>query len=131
MRKLRECLGETPLLYTLRTRAEGGNAQVDVDEYLRLNQAAIHSGCLDLVDVEILRGDDTAFLLVEEAHRHHTAVIGSSHDFSGTPKKEAIIMRLCQMPGAGDGYCENGGDAKECQRCTDPVRCYSCHERTS
>lgn len=97
LRKLRECLGETPLLYTLRTRAEGGNAQVDVDEYLRLNQAAIHSGCLDLVDVEILRGDDTAFLLVEEAHRHHTAVIGSSHDFSGTPKKEAIIMRLCRM----------------------------------
>ena len=47
--------------------------------------------------MEILRGDDTAFLLVEEAHRHHTAVIGSSHDFSGTPKKEAIIMRLCRM----------------------------------
>lgn len=94
---LREILGEIPLLFTFRTKAEGGNRAVDFEEYIAMNHEAIHSGCIDLVDVEILRGDDTAFLLVEDAHGKGVKVIGSNHDFQGTPKKETIIMRLCRM----------------------------------
>ncbi|MDO5424124.1 MAG: type I 3-dehydroquinate dehydratase [Eubacteriales bacterium] len=97
LKNLREALADTPLLYTFRTRPEGGNIAVEFDEYLALNHAAIESGCIDLVDVEILRGDDTAFLVVEDAHNHNVFVVGSNHDFQGTPKKEAIIMRLCRM----------------------------------
>ncbi|MDY3917474.1 MAG: type I 3-dehydroquinate dehydratase [Candidatus Limivivens sp.] len=97
LEELRLELGDMPLLYTFRTRVEGGNAAVDYDEYLTLNHEAITSGCIDLVDVEILRGDDTTFLVVEEAHQNQVFVVGSNHDFQGTPKKEAIIMRLCRM----------------------------------
>ncbi len=97
LEKLRETLGEMPLLFTFRTRPEGGCVALDLEEYISLNHAAIQSGCIDLVDVEILRGDDTAFLVVEEAHSKGVYVVGSNHDFTGTPKKETIIMRLCRM----------------------------------
>ena len=94
---LRSVLGDIPLLFTFRTRPEGGCVALDLEEYISLNHAAIQSGCIDLVDVEILRGDDTAFLVVEEAHSKGVYVVGSNHDFTGTPKKETIIMRLCRM----------------------------------
>ncbi len=94
---LRILLGEMPLLFTIRTRAEGGEADPSFEDYTRVNLDAVTSGCVDLVDVEIARGDDVAFLIVESAHEHGVKVIGSYHDFQKTPKKEDLIMRLCKM----------------------------------
>lgn len=94
---LRARLGGMPLLFTIRTRAEGGEAELSFEDYTRVNLDAAASGCVDLIDVEIDRGDDVAFLVVEGAHEHGVQVIGSYHDFQKTPKKEDLIMRLCKM----------------------------------
>lgn len=97
LKELRKILGEAPLLFTVRTKAEGGNVRMDTEEYLQVNMQAVRSGMIDLVDVEILQGDDIAFMLVEAAHENNVKVVASNHDFEKTPKKEEILMRLCKM----------------------------------
>lgn len=97
LKMLREILGGVPLLFTVRTRAEGGNVRMDAEEYLQVNFQAIHTGLIDLVDVEILQGDDIAFMLVEAAHEKNIKVVASNHDFEKTPKKEEMLSRLCKM----------------------------------
>lgn len=94
---LRDTVGEAPILFTLRTKAEGGHIRLDVEDYLLINTAAIQSGLIDLVDVEILRGDDIAFMLVETARQAGVYVVASNHDFEKTPKKEQLLSRLCKM----------------------------------
>lgn len=97
LKMLRNLLGGTPLLFTIRTRREGGEIDISFEDYISVNTEAIKSGYVDLVDVEIARGDDVAYMIVEAAHERGTKVIGSYHDFQKTPKKEDIIMRLCKM----------------------------------
>lgn len=94
---LRDTLGEAPLLFTVRTKAEGGNIRMDAEEYLQVNSQAIATGLIDMVDVEIFRGDDIVFMLVESAHSKGIKVVASNHDFEKTPKKEEILIRLCKM----------------------------------
>lgn len=94
---LRSILGNLPLLFTIRTRAEGGEAEISIEDYVNINIEAAKSGCVDLIDVETARGDDVAFLIIEAAHECGVKVIGSYHDFQKTPKKEDMIMRLCKM----------------------------------
>lgn len=94
---LRGILGEVPVLFTVRTKAEGGNVRMDAEKYLQVNTQAIHTGLIDLVDVEIFQGDDIAFMLVEAAHEKKVKVVASNHDFEKTPKKEEILIRLCKM----------------------------------
>ena len=95
--ELREILGEVPLLFTIRTRREGGEADLSADQYLKVVSDVIRDEKADLVDVEISHGDDIAFMLISLAHEFGIKTIASSHDFSQTPKKEQIIMTLCKM----------------------------------
>ncbi len=95
---IRDELGEMPILYTFRTRKEGGYRELSsIEEYIHMNTGVITSGLADLVDVETAMGDDVAFILIETAHSNGVKVIASNHDFSGTPKKEEMLMRLCKM----------------------------------
>ena len=97
LRKLREILDERPILFTLRTAAEGGEAEVRTDEYIRLNKTAAASGEADLLDVELFAGDEAVRELVADAHAQGVRVVASNHDFKGTPEKEEILRRLCKM----------------------------------
>lgn len=94
---LREILGNVPLLFTFRTRREGGNSEISIEDYLALNLHVCKKAIADLVDVEIFLGDDVTYLIIEAAHQSGVKVIASNHDFTKTPKKEEIIMRLCRM----------------------------------
>lgn len=98
---LRCILGDTPLLFTIRTDIEGGAISLDTEAYLRINLAAIQSGCIDLVDAELSRGDEAVQTIVEAAHRAGIAVIGSRHDFSQTPPRDEIVSSLCRMQTLG------------------------------
>ena len=57
LRALREALGNIPILFTFRTRKEGGERELPLDRYTQLNLAAALSGDVDAVDVEIFSGD--------------------------------------------------------------------------
>ena len=53
LKELRNILGETPLLMTFRTSAEGGEKSISVDAYKELNIHASQTGNVDLIDVEL------------------------------------------------------------------------------
>ena len=98
---LRKALGELPLLFTFRTKTEGGEKAVDDALYRRLNLAIIESGCVDLIDVELFSMEAAAKEIISAAHDKNITVIGSNHHFHETPAQEEIVKRLCHMRQAG------------------------------
>lgn len=98
---LREKLGEKPLLFTFRTAREGGEKALPAEEYEALNTAVVQSGYVDLLDVELLAGDEAVTRMLDEAHRRQVRVICSNHDFFKTPPKEEMLGRLRKMQQLG------------------------------
>ncbi len=99
--KLREILGEFPLLFTFRTSKEGGERSLGTEEYVALNRAVAASGFVDLLDVELFTGDQEVASLISYAHECQVRVIVSSHDFRKTPSRETILGRLKKMQDLG------------------------------
>ncbi len=81
-------MDDTPLLFTFRTKVEGGELEISKEDYFQINLDAIGTGLIDLVDVELFTGDDLVSSLIEEAHRNNIKVIVSNHDFERTPAKK-------------------------------------------
>ncbi len=98
---LRKVLEDCPLLFTFRTSDEGGEKSVSAEDYIRLNQRAAESGMIDLVDVEMFRGESAVEAVLKSAHAHGVKVIVSNHDFSRTPDQKEIVSRLRQMQEMG------------------------------
>jgi len=100
-KELREILGEMPLLFTFRTKAEGGELELGTKPYAMLNKLMIASGHIDLVDVEVFAAEKEVASIVETAHKYGVKVVGSNHDFAKTPDKEEIVRRLSYMQSIG------------------------------
>ncbi len=98
---LRERLGERALLFTFRTKEEGGERSISLEEYRQLNEAAAASGFADLIDVELNRGGELLREIAASAHEKGCLVVGSFHDFSGTPSREALTELLRRMQSLG------------------------------
>lgn len=98
---LREELQELPILFTFRTKEEGGERSIPLEAYEALNLEASRSGLADLADIEWNRGEELLRSLVEKLHGCGTAVIASFHDFTGTPQKEEIVETLRRMQRCG------------------------------
>lgn len=96
-KELRNILGVIPVLFTFRTAKEGGEKEIRKDDYVELNQKAVRTGYIDMVDVEAFTGDDAVKAIVETAHGCGVKVVVSNHDFCKTPPKEIIVSRLCKM----------------------------------
>lgn len=94
---LRAALGDMPLLATFRTDREGGKRSLSLEGYKALNKAVIASGQADLLDVELLSGEETVSGLIGAAHRAGVAVVLSNHDFTQTPPQAEMLRRLCRM----------------------------------
>lgn len=92
-----------PLLFTLRTEPEGGERHVAPPTYDAVLRAAIGTGLVDAVDVEMYTDPDLLGGLVDAAHDAGLVVVMSSHDFSGTPAQGEIVSRLLEQQ-------ENGAD---------------------
>lgn len=94
---LREILGEIPLLFTFRTKGEGGEKEISGEEYKNLNLAAASSGFVDLVDVEAFFDEALVREIIDGVHRTGKKVIASNHDFKKTPDREEMVRRLVYM----------------------------------
>ena len=101
LQELRPILGNLPLLMTFRTSKEGGQKDIEPEEYANLIIVAAESGYVDMVDVEIFIGDEIVKRIINAAHAVNVKVVASNHDFHKTPKKEDIISRLCKMQDLG------------------------------
>lgn len=99
LREIRREIGDLPLLFTYRTRDEGGVSQKEESPewYRRLNGAAIESGAADVIDVELRMGETMMGELRREAHAAGAYILSSSHDFAGTPPVQEMEARFRQM----------------------------------
>ncbi|MFV0363934.1 MAG: type I 3-dehydroquinate dehydratase [Suipraeoptans sp.] len=104
--KLRDVLGDMPLIFTFRTRTEGGNKDVTHDEYVKTVYAAVASNCIDIVDIEWELVKNNVTELLNAAHCMQVAVILSNHDFNKTPETEDIIKLLEDMHLQGADICK-------------------------
>ncbi|GAA2182989.1 type I 3-dehydroquinate dehydratase [Brooklawnia cerclae] len=102
--RLRETIGDRPLLFTPRTQDEGGEWAPSPDAYRDVVADACAGGDIDLVDVQYLH--PAARRCIETAHAHHVPVIASSHDFQATPALPAIMDQLEAMQSAGADVCK-------------------------
>ncbi|MEK4668940.1 type I 3-dehydroquinate dehydratase [Niallia sp. FSL R7-0271] len=91
---IRNWIGDTPLVFTFRSKKEGGEREIEREAYSMINKAAASSGAADLIDVELFGQEEDVVELIKFAHDHQVAVILSNHDFGQTPAKEEIIARL-------------------------------------
>lgn len=98
---LRAAMEKLPLLFTFRTKQEGGAASVSVEDYMQLNIHAAESGLVDLIDLELFLCEKQMGELIPRIQRLGAKVILSNHDFEKTPAKEELIRRLCSMQDAG------------------------------
>ncbi|HCB1765460.1 MULTISPECIES: type I 3-dehydroquinate dehydratase [Citrobacter] len=100
-RAIREVMADKPLLFTFRSAKEGGEQTLAVENYIALNRAAVDSGLVDMIDLELFTGDELIKTTVEYAHAKNVAVIMSNHDFHKTPAAQEIVLRLRKMQELG------------------------------
>lgn len=98
---LRELIGEVPLLFTFRTKEEGGEYSISMETYQEWNRRAAVSGMVDLIDIELNRGEELFQELCKEIHSCGGKVVASFHDFGKTPSKPEMLRILCRMQELG------------------------------
>ncbi|WP_129338935.1 type I 3-dehydroquinate dehydratase [Cellulomonas endophytica] len=94
-------LGGLPLLVTVRTDAEGGPRPVSGEAYVAAYAAGLGAGVADLVDVQLLTTGDAGAAVVAAARAAGVPVVGSSHDFAGTPAVDALVGTLLALERRG------------------------------
>lgn len=100
-KKLRQEVGELPVLVTFRTKNEGGVCQLDEDQYINLVEYVITNRLGDAVDIELFHDEKRIESLVTLAHNYNVIVIMSNHDFEKVPAKDVIEFRLRKMAQLG------------------------------
>jgi len=96
LKQLREILS-CPILLTYRSLREGGNIQLSDLEYKHLVKVVCESQCIDIVDIELMSGNELVFELIDLAHQNDVKVILSNHDFDQTPSVLDMKERLEKM----------------------------------
>ena len=130
LKQLKNILDDIPLLFTIRTKVEGGNAGISMEDYVDINLAAA-KGQADLIDVEVFSEDMTGACekkrekivcdtdnermkenaannvcvvkkeLIQKLHETGVKVIASSHDFDKTDSKELLLECFQAMDTSG------------------------------
>ena len=98
---VRSELPASAILFTFRTKEEGGETVVPEAYYFDLIRYAIESGNVDAVDLEYFRNADAIQKSVALAREKGVTVVMSNHDFNKTPSFEEITDRLIGMKKAG------------------------------
>ncbi len=87
-----------PVLFTLRTAAEGGELDITDADYGNLTRYFAASGFADAIDLEVNRGADAS---VTAAHDAGIPVVMSYHNFEATPSAKVIGELFARMDTAG------------------------------
>lgn len=101
LQEIRSIIGNTVLLFTFRTKNEGGERDISVEAYKDLCEYVCKSGLVDMIDVEGYLRDGLLQELCRTAHEREVVVVASNHDFHKTPAEEEIVEKLHAMDKAG------------------------------
>ena len=97
LKGLEKLLKEKILLFTVRTKAEGGEIKLTDAEYAGIIKNAAEISHPDMIDIEMLKDEELVRSLVVDCHWNRIAVVGSNHDFNKTPERDELIRRLKLM----------------------------------
>lgn len=101
LRALREIFPNKILVFAFRLLKEGGEREISSEAYTQLNQIAAESGVVDLVDVALISCSNIAAENISRIHMAGVLVMGSYHNFTGTPEKAVLIRTLMKMQEMG------------------------------
>lgn len=90
-----------PVIFTFRSVEEGGNKEISVWEYQKLNIAVAQQAKADLIDVEVYRKDFNACSMIRQIHHLNGKVVGSNHNFQITYESEKMAEILYGMDECG------------------------------
>ncbi len=97
---LRTQLSGKALLFTIRTKTQGGCFPADPAAYRRLCEAALRQG-IDYMDLEDTTEQADVKPLITRAHAAGAQVIASFHDFGKTPSADEILLKLRALSALG------------------------------
>ncbi len=85
------------IIFTFRTKKEGGLKDIDEESYFDLNSQIAKSKLVDFIDIEFFNSEEKILKFIEEAHLNNIHVILSSHEYSITLDKEDLLNRIKKM----------------------------------
>lgn len=105
LRELRDSLS-IPIIFTLRTKKEGGQADLSKSSYYFINKMIAESKMADFIDIQAFEGpeqvDEHAVRdFISCAHENGIRVLLSNHDFEKTPDLEEMLARFFVMQELG------------------------------
>ena len=93
---LRTILEERPLLFTIRTKNEGGECEIRFSKYREILLQVAQTKLVDMIDVEVYLHEQVPEL-IQELKEKEMMVVGSNHDFEKTPQKREMMQTLGYM----------------------------------
>lgn len=97
LHEIRTDLANKPLLFTFRTKWEGGEREISEETYEELNSFIAKTKETDLIDVELFRTPQRGKRIKKILEAHGIKMVGSNHDFEKTPPEQELIERLETM----------------------------------
>ncbi len=101
LQELRGCIGDIPLIFTCRIDLEGGMTKIAREQRLELFVAAMATGNVDIVDVELCNGPQFIQAIKERAQANNVKLILSYHNFTETPSEPFLYAKLVEAQNAG------------------------------
>ena len=105
LKKIRDRMGDRPVIYTIRTKEEGGEIEIAEDEYeARILDASPY---IDMADVQLerlhmkMQNETLHSRIIPKLHERGVKVICSWHDFAKTPDAGDLIRRMMTMQEEG------------------------------
>ncbi len=97
---------DKPIIFTVRTRGEGGSADLTDADYALLIRECAEAVPADAIDIQAFTGsteyeDEKMSFLVSLAREQGKTVLLSYHDFTETPEVADIVRRMCVMQSMG------------------------------
>ena len=86
-----------PLIFTFRTKGEGGEKKITTEDYMNLNRQVAKSGLADFIDVEIFFDEAKSRELIMAIQKENKCVVASNHHYDKTPSEKEIIGILQKM----------------------------------
>lgn len=100
LQRVKSYVTQTILLFTFRTKKQGGSRGMEEWKILKLNETAAKSGCVDIIDLEFFEATKPE-KEIRRFQRMGVKVIASHHDFDATPDDRILRMLMEQMQQGG------------------------------
>lgn len=101
LKEMRTIIGDIPLIFTCRIDQEGGMQPISPEKRLELVCAAMKTGDVDILDIELCNPREFIDTVRKQAAESGVKLILSYHNFTETPSEAFICSKLAVAQEAG------------------------------